>query len=298
MARIRSIHPGIWTDESFVEMSRDARLFFIGIWNEADDCGLLEWRPTRLKMRLAPADQIDAEAIMEEIVSFGFLVRFTRGGKEYAAVKNFRKFQRPKNPSAPILPLDDEIKAIVGLPICSTPTPDLPQPFPERAEKVEQMEDGIGGDKRKEESATAASSSAAAVEKVDEKEVERRCVQATGWQSTQGISAIVDLMGEGHSLEGRILPMLRTIAGELRNQGREPPRVWAFAMKAIRDPSRRPDSADNPVEMVWVPLGSPAWRALAARRKESYLKTMLRPGPGGEGISWPVSDLPKMGAAA
>jgi hypothetical protein len=157
MARIRSIHPGIWTDEAFVEMSRDARLFLIGIWNEADDCGLIEWRPTRLKMRLAPADQLDAEAIMEELVSFGFLVRFTRGGKEYAAVKNFRKFQRPKNPSAPILPLDDEIMAIVGLQGGAKSTPDLPQTFPDRAEKAEQMEDGGDKMEEKKEAATAAS---------------------------------------------------------------------------------------------------------------------------------------------
>ena len=32
MARIRSIHPGIWTDEAFVELSALARLLYIGLW--------------------------------------------------------------------------------------------------------------------------------------------------------------------------------------------------------------------------------------------------------------------------
>jgi hypothetical protein len=149
-----------------------------------------------------------------------------------------------------------------------------------------------------EEAATAASS-AGAVEKLDEKEVERRCVQATDWLSTSGISAIVDLIAEGYSLDDRILPMLRTIAGELRERGQPPPRVWAFAMKAIRDPTRKPVEAAKPVEMAWVPVGSPAWKALAGVKRESYLRSMLKPGPGGEGIYWSAKDLPPaQGAAA
>ena len=147
----------------------------------------------------------------------------------------------------------------------------------------------------KKESATAASSRAAAGEPIDEKEVERRCVQATGWHSTTGLSAILDLIAEGHSLEDRILPLLREIAAELKSKGQAPPRVWAFAMKAIRDPTRQPQAAEKEVPMVWVPVGSPAWLGLiAAGRKESYLRGLLKPGPGGiEGFNWPISDLPK-----
>ena len=98
--------------------------------------------------------------------------------------------------------------------------------------------DKIREDKIDTEEAATAASSAGAGEKLDEKEVERRCVQATDWLSTSGISAIVDLIAEGYSLEDRILPMLRTIAGELRVRGQPPPRVWAFAMKPIRAPTR------------------------------------------------------------
>ena len=68
MARIRSVHPGLWTDEDFVQLSAPARLFLIGMWNESDDYGLFEWKPTRLKMRLAPNDPIDAAALMAELV--------------------------------------------------------------------------------------------------------------------------------------------------------------------------------------------------------------------------------------
>lgn len=151
----------------------------------------------------------------------------------------------------------------------------------------------------KTEAATAASCAAAAVERLDEKEVERRCIQATGWQNTQGVSAIIDLIAEGHDLEDRILPMLRTISGELKNQGRDPPRMWAFAMKAIRDPSRRPAAAEKPVEMAWVPVGSAGWHWLLKTKRESYLMTMVKPdSKGGQGIWWLASALPRDEAAA
>jgi hypothetical protein len=283
MARIRSVHPGLWTDEAFVEMTVNARLFLIGIWNEADDCGLLEWRPTRLKMRLAPADAIDADAIMDELVRFGFLVRFSRGGNEYAAVKNFRKYQRPKNPSSPILPLDDELRAIVGIKEGDSPTPALPQPFPERAEKVEQMEDGVGGDKGREEA--IASSSAEA--KLSISEMVRRLEQATDWLGLPGEGVLSQLVAEGHSFEDRILPLARDEA-ERRH---EPPKSWTYLAAVVRDATRRPTASAKLVETVWVPQGSDAWKALVAGgKRESWLRTMLKPdGKGGEGI-WFASD--------
>lgn len=147
MARIRSVHPSLWTDENFVSMQTSARLFLIGLWNEADDFGVFAWKPLGLKMRLAPADSLDVNAVLSEIEEAGFIVRIDRGGKPYGVVKNFLDFQRPKNPSAPLIEVDSEIKAIVGphsgshkqdLPhSSSSPTPDLP-------ENRGQMEDGIG----------------------------------------------------------------------------------------------------------------------------------------------------------
>lgn len=116
MSRIRSIHPSLWTDEEFVSLSLSSRLFLIGLWNESDDYGLFEWKPLGLKMRLAPADNIDAAAVIGELKDAGFVVQFERDGKRYGAVKNFRKYQRPQKPSSPIIPLDDFIKSVIALP--------------------------------------------------------------------------------------------------------------------------------------------------------------------------------------
>lgn len=98
MSRIRSIHPGLWTDERFVVASPMARLLFMGIWNECDDLGSFEWSPLKLKMRLLPADAVDASALLEEIESSGSIMRYTVGDKTYGAVRNFCQYQRPKKP--------------------------------------------------------------------------------------------------------------------------------------------------------------------------------------------------------
>lgn len=149
MARIRSVHPGLWTDEGFVSLSLPARLFYIGLWNEADDYGLFEWKPMRLKMRLAPADAVDAAALLDEIERTGFLVRLQRAGKTLGVIRNFRKYQRPKKPGSPLAPLDDEIVAIIDLQSTDASSPPLPPEAPTNPEKSPQMEDGGGVGKRK-----------------------------------------------------------------------------------------------------------------------------------------------------
>jgi hypothetical protein len=98
MARIRSIHPTQWTDEDFVSCSSWARLLAIGLRNEADDAGVFEWKPLGLKMRLMPADNVDVEALLAELVEHQQVLCFRHGGRLYGAIRNFCRFQRPKKP--------------------------------------------------------------------------------------------------------------------------------------------------------------------------------------------------------
>jgi len=116
MARIRSIHPGLFTDEAFMTASVYARLLLPGIWCEAWDDGVIEWRPLRLKARLFPVDNVDVEGLMAELVALEFLKPFEVDGREYAAIRNFRKWQNPKKPnSSGVLP--PELAGFVGLPL-------------------------------------------------------------------------------------------------------------------------------------------------------------------------------------
>lgn len=113
MSRIRSTHPGVWTDERFVSVSAFARLLFMGIWNECDDYGSFEWSPLKLKMRLLPADAVDAAALMAELEDAGSIICYEIEGKSFGAVRNFCQYQRPKKPTH-VHPQTPEVEAWVN----------------------------------------------------------------------------------------------------------------------------------------------------------------------------------------
>jgi hypothetical protein len=99
MARIRSVHPPLFTDEAFVSRSMPARLLAIGLWTEADDRGVFEWKPMSLKMRLFPADDVNLADLLTELLSCDIIAKHAVDGKDYGVIRNFCKWQRPKKPT-------------------------------------------------------------------------------------------------------------------------------------------------------------------------------------------------------
>lgn len=152
MRRIRSIHPGLWTDERFASVSMAARLLFIGIWNECDDQGLFEWSPLKLKMRLLPADHVDAAQLLIELAAAGMILSYEVDGRTFGSVRNFGKYQRPKKPS----------KFYTGpehaLAFATAGSAPVPNQFPTASEKPSQMKEEGG---RMEEGSSEADASGA-----------------------------------------------------------------------------------------------------------------------------------------
>lgn len=120
MARIRSVHPGQPKDEDFVELSPYARLLAIFLRNLADDRGAFEWKPKSIKMEVFPADNLDMEPLLAELVEHRQVCRYEAEGKAYGAIRNFRKWQRPEKPKY-VHPFDDALLSYVGL----SPTPPI-----------------------------------------------------------------------------------------------------------------------------------------------------------------------------
>lgn len=98
MARIRSVHPGLMTDEAWVSLQPLTRWFGLGLLMEADDNGVFVWAPLGLKMRLLPGDNADPSALLAELEAAKIITRFEEGEKTYGLVRNFVRFQRPKKP--------------------------------------------------------------------------------------------------------------------------------------------------------------------------------------------------------
>ncbi|MFT8367529.1 MAG: hypothetical protein ABF646_02130 [Acetobacter papayae] len=98
MARIRSVHPGLYTDEAFMTLSMTARVLIVGLWAHADDGGGFEWKPLVLKARIFPADNIDLGPVLTELEENDVIKKYDVSGKIYGAVRNFGKWQRPQKP--------------------------------------------------------------------------------------------------------------------------------------------------------------------------------------------------------
>jgi hypothetical protein len=108
VARIRTIKPDFWTDETLGECSPTARLLFVGTWNLADDHGNLERSSRQLKAQLFPYDNFDCEPLVVELLNAGVLIEYEVAVKKYLHIKGFEKHQKVEKKSSPRHPLYDE----------------------------------------------------------------------------------------------------------------------------------------------------------------------------------------------
>lgn len=99
MARGRILSPEFWTDSTIVQLPPYARLLFMGMWNHAYcDQGHLWDDPFDLKLKILPADPVDARELVEALVSAGRVVRGVVNGKPYLAIPTFRRHQKADDP--------------------------------------------------------------------------------------------------------------------------------------------------------------------------------------------------------
>lgn len=105
MARIRTIKPDFWTDEKIVELSFGARLLFIGCWNFADDNGNLQRSAKKLKMQIFPADSLDCDKLIQELLTHGLLSEYSvSDGEIFLHIHGFKKHQVINRPSKSAIP--------------------------------------------------------------------------------------------------------------------------------------------------------------------------------------------------
>ena len=94
MALIRTIKPDFWVDEKIVELSMEARLLFIGLWNLVDNSGRMEYRPKKIKMQIFPADSLQIPPLIGELQREKLVVVYTVDKQEFLSVLNFTKHQK------------------------------------------------------------------------------------------------------------------------------------------------------------------------------------------------------------
>lgn len=96
MARSRNIKPSIMDNEELAELSALHRLLFIYLWMLADREGRLEDRPKRIAAQALPYDRTaDVGAMLDDLQSAGFIVRYVANGMACIAITAFSKHQSP-----------------------------------------------------------------------------------------------------------------------------------------------------------------------------------------------------------
>ena len=95
MSRSRNIKPGFFKNDLLAECDPLARLLFAGLWCEADREGRLEDRPKRLKVECLPYDECNVDALLDQLASKGFIVRYVVDGAGFIAIPEFLKHQKP-----------------------------------------------------------------------------------------------------------------------------------------------------------------------------------------------------------
>ncbi len=141
MSRIRSVHPGLFTDEAFVCLSDAAQIFFIGLWTECDDQGAFEWKPVQLRLKVRGNRDGSVEPLLAELEDANCIRSYEHNGRKYGLVRNFQRYQRPKKPnSAHFIP--PEFRTYVGNTAANSEP--VENQFPTSGEKSPQREEEGG----------------------------------------------------------------------------------------------------------------------------------------------------------
>jgi len=107
MARGRIIHPDFWTDGVMIGHTPFARLFYIGTWNFAMcDQGHLPDDPMGLKLKILPADPVDATGLVDELLESGRLQRISiSDGRTFLWAPKFSEWQTSDTRNKPRCPV-------------------------------------------------------------------------------------------------------------------------------------------------------------------------------------------------
>ena len=110
MARIRTIKPSFWKDQKVGRLQRDARLMYIGLWNLADDEGVVCGDASVIKSELFPFDERlrlkTVEAWIAQLIEAIMIIPLNHQGESYYVIRTFKAHQNINRPQESAIPLE------------------------------------------------------------------------------------------------------------------------------------------------------------------------------------------------
>ena len=97
MARIRTIKPEFWEDEKMASLPFGCRLLFIGMWNQADDQGVVRANPKILKAKIFPYDEnlrtSEIARWLDTLQASRMLIPVSYQNESYYLIRTFKTHQ-------------------------------------------------------------------------------------------------------------------------------------------------------------------------------------------------------------
>jgi hypothetical protein len=106
MPRARMLKPGFFKNEELASLPFEDRLCYAGLWTIADRDGRLVDKPKRIKAEIFPYDNIDVDALLNDLQRSQFIRRYVVNGTAVIAIPTFNVHQHP-HPKEP----DSELPA-------------------------------------------------------------------------------------------------------------------------------------------------------------------------------------------
>lgn len=112
------IKPEFWDDSKLAQISRDARLTYLGLWTNSDDYGVVKGDPDWLRSQIFPYGDVKPEQFLKwlsEIEHGEFVVKFTARKEDFYFIPKFlvhQKINRPstqRNPAPPSQLIEDSV---------------------------------------------------------------------------------------------------------------------------------------------------------------------------------------------
>lgn len=108
MARIRTVKPSFWGDDRVSQLSRDARLLFLGLISMADDQGRFLASVASITGYIYPHDSdvppVKIRKWLAEITDQELILLYNGGRAKYGAIRKWKRHQRISKPQPSSLP--------------------------------------------------------------------------------------------------------------------------------------------------------------------------------------------------
>lgn len=105
----RVLHPAFFTDVKVAALSPNAKVLLLGLWLSCDDYGRALYLPKLIAGEVFPLEQVDIEALLNEVIKGEFIEVYEVSGQMYYQVPSWDRWQKPKYRQKPVIPGPDRV---------------------------------------------------------------------------------------------------------------------------------------------------------------------------------------------